>query len=459
MVSMTPVDRAIVKIGREQFDTAVIQAERLFLAAIGSTGRSEAFAQLLSEHESGMVRDQTVDAVKIPMQSVSVVLNNLAESAGYSALAAVEFTIPDWMIAKAKVTVDFDPNTTAMRQIISNEVSGMTTLLDASTADSLRIVLARGTQMSWTPDQMSRALKQTLGLDPRYTLAAENYRQGLINKGTKPGVVNKLTSEYTQRLRKNRAETIVRTEVQRVLVAAQEEAWSQAERNLGVRGNKVWLTAEDEMSCSICAPMHGAEANVGGVFSNGLNPPAHPNCRCAVSLRFPMPTTLKTAIKKGDKPGHPFRGNQWTNGNSITHRRTYEGGDGKTNIVEHNVHGPMQEHFSKKLGADAEVKLTISHTDSNHRMYVGIAGKPGPLGPKYGLLGARDASMMSWHPKTGRIEALLTEGEFQRKGFATDVFDAATTLAKQYGLVPPRHSDTLTTDGAEWMKAELRRKA
>jgi SPP1 gp7 family putative phage head morphogenesis protein len=309
---MTPVDRAIVKIGREQFDTAVIQAERLFLAAIGSTGRSEAFAQLLSEHESGMVRDQTVEAVKIPMQSVSVVLNNLAESAGYSALAAVEFTIPDWMIAKAKVTVDFDPNTTAMRQIISNEVSGMTTLLDASTADSLRIVLARGTQMSWTPDQMSRALKQTLGLDPRYTLAAENYRQGLINKGTKPGVVNKLTSEYTQRLRKNRAETIVRTEVQRVLVAAQEEAWSQAERNLGVRGNKVWLTAEDEMSCSICAPMHGAEANVGGVFSNGLNPPAHPNCRCAVSLRFPMPTTLKTAIKKGDKPGHPFRGNQWT---------------------------------------------------------------------------------------------------------------------------------------------------
>ena len=95
---------------------------------------------------------------------------------------------------------------------------------------------------------------------------------------------------------------------------------------------RVWITALDERTCPICAPMNGQEATINGVWFTGSGevsyPSAvHPQCRCTSGLVFPdevgkvdhlgyekwlIKKGRPDILKKGDYTGHPFRGNQWT---------------------------------------------------------------------------------------------------------------------------------------------------
>lgn len=80
-----------------------------------------------------------------------------------------------------------------------------------------------------------------------------------------------------------RAELIATTEVTRMYAEGNTLAWEST----GVVGEVRWMTANDELVCTICGPLHNTTARLnsngftteaGGV---GLNsPPAHPRCRC-----------------------------------------------------------------------------------------------------------------------------------------------------------------------------------
>lgn len=59
---------------------------------------------------------------------------------------------------------------------------------------------------------------------------------------------------------------------------------------------KRWITAEDELVCLICGPLHGVSIPVGDMFeSKGhkfFAPGVHPNCRCELQLIEDMPNTV-----------------------------------------------------------------------------------------------------------------------------------------------------------------------
>lgn len=76
-----------------------------------------------------------------------------------------------------------------------------------------------------------------------------------------------------------RAELIARTET----AAAYSRGSLLAYLESGVVGEVEWLTAEDELTCDICAPLNGTRVKLGRVWPGGIeHPPAHPNCRCAL---------------------------------------------------------------------------------------------------------------------------------------------------------------------------------
>lgn len=82
---------------------------------------------------------------------------------------------------------------------------------------------------------------------------------------------------------RTRAETIAVTEVTR---AASEGAriYQAQLAEAGLTFERVWRTANDDAACPVCAPLNGkAESTWSDRFPAG--PPAHPNCRCAVTLR------------------------------------------------------------------------------------------------------------------------------------------------------------------------------
>lgn len=79
---------------------------------------------------------------------------------------------------------------------------------------------------------------------------------------------------------KSRATTIARTET----AAAYSQGSIAAYRESGVVSHLEWLTADDDLTCDICAPLSGKRVKLDSDFADGIGfPPAHPDCRCAIS--------------------------------------------------------------------------------------------------------------------------------------------------------------------------------
>lgn len=86
----------------------------------------------------------------------------------------------------------------------------------------------------------------------------------------------------------------------------------------------------------------------------------------------------------------------------------------------------------------------------NHGLDVSIPGVEHI--PGAGKVGGRQVGSMSWHPETGRVEGISTEGKFKRQGVATAMWHTAHQLAAQHGIAAPVHSETQTDEGAAWAR-------
>jgi SPP1 gp7 family putative phage head morphogenesis protein len=79
---------------------------------------------------------------------------------------------------------------------------------------------------------------------------------------------------------RSRAETIAVTEVTRAAAEGARIYQTQL-ADAGLTFERVWRTANDDRTCPICGPLNGKPESAWG----GVEVPAHPNCRCSVSLR------------------------------------------------------------------------------------------------------------------------------------------------------------------------------
>ncbi len=117
-----------------------------------------------------------------------------------------------------------------------------------------------------------------------------------------------------------RGKMIAATEVTRASVEGEYDAVRYLADEYGIEMVAVWQTSNDEFMCDICAPLHDTEQ--GEAWDEP--PPAHPNCRCAVSM-----------VLKGDGKKHGDH-------DQSTHGR---GGNGKQ--VDHKQKVIMNEVINK----------------------------------------------------------------------------------------------------------------
>jgi hypothetical protein len=166
-----------------------------------------------------------------------------------------------------------------------NQISGQT---QATMARSLQRSLNEYAPL----DVITMRLRRYIGLDDRYAQAVDRHRQTLLNQGVPPARAYQSARAYAARLRTARARTIARTETTRALWEGQRMFWEQAMTDGLVdptNMRKRWRTARDERTCPICKRLHNVTLEWDDKFrlADGsflMGPPAHPNCRCEVTV-------------------------------------------------------------------------------------------------------------------------------------------------------------------------------
>lgn len=172
------------------------------------------------------------------------------------------------------------------------ESSRLITEITEESRAAVRAIMADTLRNRFDYGKNARRIIDVVGLHSRAAAAVDRYRAGLEIQGVQPRRVESLTRTYSERLLKQRAETIARTETIAAVNQGQADYWKQ----LSAQGMidsavalKEWIVTPDDRLCDTCRLMHGQRVGINDLFKTPLgtmvaHPPLHPNCRCAVNL-------------------------------------------------------------------------------------------------------------------------------------------------------------------------------
>jgi hypothetical protein len=188
----------------------------------------------------------------------------------------------------------------------------------AGTSKNLRAILSQVSPGTDAGKLMARTLGVNAnGLTVRYEQALFNRATQVANTLTAQGIegtkalekIKTDTNKYAEKLRRQRARTIARTETMMAYNEGKQQAWNQAaDRGLINKqtARKVWVTGPMDV-CTICAPLNGQNQPINKPFSiKRMTPPAHPNCRCTMVLNA-SPKGRPTQGLGTGTPGDPYR--------------------------------------------------------------------------------------------------------------------------------------------------------
>jgi hypothetical protein len=188
----------------------------------------------------------------------------------------------------------------------------------AGTSKNLRAILSQVSPGTDAGKLMARTLGVNAnGLTVRYEQALFNRATQVANTLTAQGIegtkalekIKTDTNKYAEKLRRQRARTIARTETMMAYNEGKQQAWNQAaDRGLINKqtARKVWVTGPMDV-CTICAPLNGQNQPINKPFSiKKMTPPAHPNCRCTMVLNA-SPKGRPTQGLGTGTPGDPYR--------------------------------------------------------------------------------------------------------------------------------------------------------
>jgi hypothetical protein len=149
-----------------------------------------------------------------------------------------------------------------------------------------------GITHGWDIRRMADAISDYVGLTHRNGIALSKYRSSLESQEIDTEQIKRMVDRYRNRLLKNRAENIARTESINARNAGQLNAWQsmQADEELPIIAKKRWIAAKSERTCPICVelgkhePVPIDQPFRSSIVGSIMAPGAHPSCRCSMGL-------------------------------------------------------------------------------------------------------------------------------------------------------------------------------
>jgi len=209
--------------------------------------------------------------------AVTKALRDVLESAGEATALPV------------KGEISFDVTNPRVFDWIRRETGNLITAVSRETVAAVREVIRLSFEHGFGPRESANRILDFIGLNARQAGALDKYMQDLAKKGLPQARQEKLAEYYRNRLLRQRAMLIARTET----MAAANEGWriqisAAAKEGLidAAEWEIKWLITPDDKLCVRCDTMTGARRPIDGVYTTGdgagkSGPPLHPNCRCA----------------------------------------------------------------------------------------------------------------------------------------------------------------------------------
>jgi len=231
------------------------------------------------------------------VQSLNKTVQSLTNEVVRSANASAR-TFPKTISIPANFTAS-DPRAIAFAQARAGKLIRQ---VSDETRKAVTETILEALRMRIDRREMVTRISKVVGLDSRQARALTRYYEKSLQDAQARGldydeavaVADKLGEKYKTRLLKQRAVRIARTETLAASNAGRYLSWIEAETAglLPPNSMKRWITAMDERTCPICAPLNNQEFPYKADFPTGeLMPPVHPNCRCTAVI-VPAPVTF-----------------------------------------------------------------------------------------------------------------------------------------------------------------------
>lgn len=195
--------------------------------------------------------------------------------------------VPAGLGAPARALADRLMVTERAARWAEQRAASMVVAVSDGTRESLRHAIASSIRSGMHTGETTKLMRELVPLDPRRARALENYRLRLFAEGVEDGRAARMTAAYGDRLLKSRAETIARTETFTAVNEGRADLWRELADEKVIPAEKVirqWLTSRDERLCDDCEALDGTTAGLNDDFGGTSFPPAHPNCRCTVTI-------------------------------------------------------------------------------------------------------------------------------------------------------------------------------
>lgn len=204
----------------------------------------------------------------------------------------------------AECLIEFDVTNPEAVVFAEAHAAELVTAVSAETKLSIRNVVVRMFNEGIPPKQGASLIKQVVGLTEVQANAVLNLQQKVLanpgkliyagktavrvpQTGMSAEQLKKVTGKYADRLTRQRAMNIARTETVKAANEGQVSLWRQAQKrgDLPKDLKHEWIASFTERTCPICQGANGEVVPVGATFSTGTTiPPAHPSCRCSTGL-------------------------------------------------------------------------------------------------------------------------------------------------------------------------------
>jgi len=159
--------------------------------------------------------------------------------------------------------------------------------VNGTSRDAVRAILREGYRLGRHPRYMAQDIRSVVGLTERQSIAVARRQAAMIEAGVSEADIERRLRRYSERLLRQRAETIARNETMVAINRGRYELWVQLEADGGLEPGAMreWMTSEDERVCPICGPMNEQPTSLKDPYllpdgNTVQHPPAHVSCRC-----------------------------------------------------------------------------------------------------------------------------------------------------------------------------------